>query len=154
MVMPHQRPRLIGNAVPGQQDQRQRKGVLAGQGRSPGPERNVEAPDASKRLPAEGHVGAYPERRQWVQRALRAMAGENGRREAAILAMPAELLEQLLCLSVKASRKDQAGNTRDVITPSETRRQPGQPVTVGFLVIVEEGNDLAGRGGRPGVAGP
>ena len=68
--------------------------------------------------------------------------------------MPAELLEQLLRLGVQPSGKDHAGDTPNVITLGEAAREPGQPVTVRFLVIVEEGNDLAGRGGYTGVAGP
>ena len=68
--------------------------------------------------------------------------------------MPAELLEPLLRRGVQPGRQDHAGDTPDVGAPGEPARQPGQPVPVGFLVVVEEGDDLAGRGGDPGVAGP
>jgi hypothetical protein len=64
------------------------------------------------------------------------------------------LLEQLLSRGVQPGGKDHASDTPDVIPPGEPAGEPGQPVAVRFFVVVEEGDDLAIRGGRPGVAGP
>jgi hypothetical protein len=68
--------------------------------------------------------------------------------------VPAAQLEPLLNLGVQPGGHDHAGDTADVIAAGKTARDPGQPMTVGLLVIVEEGDDVAGRAGDPGVARP
>ena len=68
--------------------------------------------------------------------------------------MPAGALEPLLNRGVQPGRQDHARDTADVVAAGEPARDPGQPMAVGFLVVVEEGDDVAGCGGYPGVAGP
>jgi hypothetical protein len=75
---------------------------------------------------------------------LRALRGEDNRRKAAALAMPSELLKQLLCLSVKSCRKDHARNTGNIGALRETASEPEQPLAVRFLIIVEEGDYFTG----------
>jgi hypothetical protein len=75
---------------------------------------------------------------------LRALRGEDNRRKAAALAMPSELLKQLLCLSVKSCRKDHARNTGNISALRETASEPSQPLAIGFLIVVKEGDYLTG----------
>ncbi len=79
---------------------------------------------------------------------------EDGPGEAAPLAVPAKFLEPLLGRRVQPGGQDDAADAPDVAPPAEPRREPGQPVPVGLVIVVEVGDDLAGRRGRSRVAGP
>ena len=154
VVMAHQRGGLVGDAITGEQHQREGERVLRSAGRRARSHSDVKAADARQRLPPEGHVAASAERRQREQGALLVVPGEDSRRETAALAVPAGELEPLLNLGVQPGRQDHARNTADVIAAGEPARDPGQPMAVGFLIVVEEGDNVAGCGGYPGVAGP
>ena len=154
VVVAGQRRGLVGDPVPRQQEHGQGERVLRGVRGRPGAQGDVETADPRQGLPPESHVRPDPERRQRVERALRAMARERGRRETAALAVAAELLEQLLGGSVQAGRQDHAADAADIRSTREAAGQPGQPVPVGFLIIIEERDDVAGRRRDPGVARP
>jgi hypothetical protein len=79
---------------------------------------------------------------------------ENSAGAAPARTVAAQLLEEFLRGGVEAGRDDQAADTADVVTAAKARRQPGQPVPVGLLVVVQERDDAAGGGRDPGVAGP
>src|SRR3984957_18642414 len=154
VVVAGQRRGLVGDPVPGQQEHGQGERVLRGVRGRPGAQGDVETADPRQGLPPESHVRPDPEGRQWVERALRAMPRERGRREAAALAVAAELLEHLLSGSVQAGRQEHAAAAADIRSTREAAGQPGQPVPVGFLIIIEERDDVAGRRRDPGVARP
>jgi hypothetical protein len=154
VMVTHQCGGLIGDAVPGQQCQCESQCLGPGQAWRTGTECYIEATDACEHPPAEGHVGTDAEWRQWVERVLRAVPGKRGRLKSPTLGVPSELLKQLLRRGVQAGGDDRAGDTADVGAPGEAAREPGKPMIVRFVVIIEEGDDFAGRGGYTCVAGP
>src|ERR1700733_4875741 len=109
-------------------------------------------PDGVERRPPEGHVGAHAERRQRPERALRPGLGEGLPDEATALAVAANLFKQVLNRVIQPGGKDYARDTADSFLLGEGARYAGQPVLIRLVVIVEEGDDVARRGGDARVA--
>jgi len=154
VVVAHQCRRLVCEAVSGQHHHGHGEQVRASAGRRSRSQGDVETAYALKRLPPESHARAGAERGYRVERALRALAGEGGLREAVALAESAELFVQHLRRSLQPGRKHQARDAPDVVTAGEPAGEPGQPVAVRLGVIGAERYDFAGRDGQPGIIRP